>query len=379
MDLPTEPAPAGGWPVLVISEGSGFIDVDFTLLVPPAKPEDCLGAGPDGKRPDGSPVPCYKVDQLYATRAAGLGMAVVRLGKRGVTLDPANPFLVHTDHALHGTGTLSKRVSDLAALVAHLGKDSRLSTQQVYLWGISEGSAVSSLYASANPKRAGGLILVGPVLESIKDLYRFQTVTLQFDQLLAIADADGDRRVSRSEYQSVNLYANPKDWSFSDPVYRDVLQAYARIGRPASFDTFDADHDGVIDRFEMDTRLDEDLWAPLLDAVARGDATAAALYDQDNSVAQLREGFATPSVAPKLFALDVPITVIVGERDLNTPASQLDWFVPAAAAARRTNIETIVVKNELLPDGKTWTGHHYGPVHVDRVISRIQELHWAAP
>jgi hypothetical protein len=31
-----------------------------------------------------------------------------------------------------------------------------------------------------------------------------------------------------------------------------------------------------------------------------------------------------------------------------------------------------------LPDG-TWTGHHYGPIHVDRVISRLQELHWASP
>jgi pimeloyl-ACP methyl ester carboxylesterase len=282
--------------------------------------------------------------------------------------------------ARHGTGTLSKRAADIGALVERFSQDPRFNTTQVYFWGVSEGTAVSTLFASQNASRTGGLILVGPVLESVKDIYRFQTVTVQFDQLLAVADTDGDRRVSKSEYEAANehgtLYANPKDWSFTDPVFRDVLKTYQGLRHPATFDTFDANHDGSIDRVEMDTRLDQDLWAPLLDAVARSDASTAALYDPDNSVAQLSEEFATPSLAPKLFALSIPITVIVGQRDLNTPAAQLDWFVPAAAAAGRNDISTTVIPNELLPDGRTWTGHHYGPRHVDRVIERLGELHW---
>jgi pimeloyl-ACP methyl ester carboxylesterase len=383
LDLPTAPVPQGGWPLIVLLEGSGPIDVDFTSLVPnadktPRNPEDCKGAGPDGVRPDGTSVPCYKNDQLYATRAAALAMAVARVGKRGVTLDAENPFLVHKDMAVHGTGTLTKRVADVGALVRHLAQDPRLDTSRVYLWGVSEGSAVSELFASQNTARVGGLILVGPVLESVKDLYRFQTVTVQFDQLLAVADADGDRRVTKEEYASAQethqLFANPKDWSFTDPVFRDVLATYGRLGRPATFETFDENHDGTIDRFEVDSRLDQDFWQPFVDAVERNDAASAALYDTDNSVAQLRDEFATPSLAPKLFAMDFPITVIVGERDLNTPASQLDWFVPAAAAAGRSNISTTVIENKIVQGYAT--GHHYGPGHVDRVIARLGELHW---
>src|SRR6185295_4765493 len=87
LDMPSGPTPAGGWPLIVMLEGSGTIDVDFTLLVPPTKAEDCVGAGPDGTRADGSHVDCYKIDQLYATQVASLGFAVARLGKRGVTDD----------------------------------------------------------------------------------------------------------------------------------------------------------------------------------------------------------------------------------------------------------------------------------------------------
>jgi pimeloyl-ACP methyl ester carboxylesterase len=374
IDLPTGPVPSGGWPVVLMLEGSGATDVDFTMLVPPTKPEDCVGARPDGTRPDGTSVKCFKVDQLNATRGAALGLVVVRLGKRGVVIDAQNPFLVHTDMTVHGTSTLSNRVSDVAELVTRLASDARFDTSRVYLWGVSEGTAVSSLFASQHPDRVGGLILAGPVLESIKDLYRFQAATVQFDQLLAVADKDGDRRVSKAEYASANLYASPADFSYTDPVFRDVLKTYANLGRPATFETFDTNGDGSIDRVEMDDRLDQDVWLPLLDAVAQGNAERAALFDDSNSVAQLREDFATPSIAPKLFALDCPISIIVGKRDLNTPAAQLDWFVPAAAAAGRTNITTTVIENTFGPLGPT--GHHYGPVHVDKALARMTELHW---
>jgi pimeloyl-ACP methyl ester carboxylesterase len=376
LDLPSGPAPVGGWPLIVMLEGSGAIDVDFTSVVPPTKPEDCVGAGPDGKRPDGSDVPCYKIDQLYATQVASLGMAVARLGKRGVTVDAKNPFVVRKDMAVHGTGTLSKRTADAEVLLKRLARDRRLASERFYFWGISEGTLVSTLFASQHPERVGGLVLVGPVLETTRDVFRFQSVTLQFDQLLAVADADEDRRVSRKEYEGANLFANPRDYSWSDPVFRDVLQTYAHLGRPATFDTFDVDHDGSLDRLELDTVLDRDLWNPLLDAVARGDAATAAEYDSGNSLAQLREQLALPSIAPKLFALDVPIRIVVGERDLNTPASQLDWFLPAAAAASRSNIQAYVVPNEQSSFGAQ--GHHYGPGHVARVIADIRELGWAA-
>lgn len=367
LDVPVAAPPAGGWPLVLVLEGSGAIDVDFTAVVPPTTPDACGGASPDGVKPDGTSVPCYKVDQSLATRIAALGMAVARIGKRGTMVDAQNPFVVHTDMDQHGTSTLTNRVSDVERLVAKLAADQRLSTAKPYLWGISEGTAVSAIYAAANPARVGGLVLVGPVLESVKDLYFHQSVGVQYDQLLGVADRDGDRRISKDEYASANLFANPPDWAYPDPAFRDSLQTYMKIGRPAAFETFDTNADGVIERTELDARLYDDLWRPYVKAVADGDAAALALYD-DNSVAQLREEFAKPSLAPLLFGLEVPISLIVGKSDRNTPASQLDWFMPAARAKGRTNIVSEVVE-----------GHHNGPAHVEAGLARIKALGWPNP
>jgi pimeloyl-ACP methyl ester carboxylesterase len=363
-DLPIAPPPSAGWPVLLVVEGEARADVDGTVVAPPALPDDCRGAGPDGVRSDGTSVACTKVDQALAARIAGLGMAVFRMGARGVTLDPANPFQVHIDPATRGTATLSRRAADVSALAAHLAGDTRFDAAHTYVWGVSEGTAVASVYAAGKPAGFAGAVLIGPVLASPQDLAFHRAVGVQFDQLLAVADADGDRRVSASEYAAANLFADPPGFRAGDPTFRDTLRAYMRLGRTTTFAAFDEDGDGSLARTEVEARLLEDLWLPELAAVAAKDAAKVALFDPDHSLAQLTEDFAAPAPANALLALDVPLTLLVGKDDLRTPASQFDWFVPRAMMAGRMVLVAQVI------DG------HGGKALEDAGVTRLVELGW---
>jgi pimeloyl-ACP methyl ester carboxylesterase len=366
LDVPVAEPPAGGWPLLVILEGAGAIDVDSTTVTAPNKPEDCKDAAPDGALPGGATALCTKADQILATRLAGLGFAVARMGKRGVTVDHDNPFVIHKDLNVMGSGTMSRRVRDTTALLAHFASDGRVDARTAYLWGVAEGTAVAALYASANPTRVAGMILAGPVIDSMKDLSLYANVGVKYDQLLAVADTNGDRRISKDEYEQANVYADPPGFAPGDPTFRDSLLTYQRLGRAVTFATFDGDGDGMIDRTDLESRLMSDLWLPELAAVDQGDSAKAAVLDTDDSLAQLHEAFAMPPLAGALLALDLPITIIVGDHDLVTPAAQLDWFVPRATAAGRTKLVTRIVD-----------GHQYGKAHEDAGVGRIVELGWA--
>ena len=358
------PIGEGKWPVLIMSPGSGPSDVDFIMDRPNVSQEDC-------EKWQGEFIPpskCrWRFYEMTAKNLAQQGIAVIRLGKRGVNLD-ANRNPLPPNMAIHGTSTLSKRVEDLEKLIAYLDNYPELDLSQLYLYGFSEGTVISTLMAKKYPAKIKGLVLVGAVLDYLENIFHFQTVGVQWSQLLAQADLDKNARITRDEF-NVEKLRKPNYLNLGAPSFGERIRNYEMMGINIDFDYFDRNHDGFMDQSELESRLNEDIWLPSLAALKNNDREGFRKYDPDagvNSFEQVKEWYSSGRMADFLLELNIPISIFIGSHDLNTPPSQLDWFIPLVKARNRQEY----IYTELADDA------HNGPNLTAAAARRISVLGW---
>lgn len=359
------PATPGPWPVVIMSLGSGPSDVDLIMNVPGVPPDVCRNHEGEVVAPQ---MMCrWRFWEMTAQTLAKQGIAVVRIGKRGVRLakngNPRPPNMKQ-----HGTGTVSKRVADVEKLVAYLRETQpELNMDGYYLYGASEGSVISTVYATKHPSEVKGMVFIGAVLDGLEEIFHFQAVTIQWTQLLKQADANKDGTIEKKEFDLTALIQS--SGFMGEPIFSHRIKNYLSLGAKISFEYFDQDSDGTLEKDELLKRLDEDLWEPSLKAIKTGDRELFAKVDPDagvNSFEQVKEWFEMEDTGKLLLTLDIPTSIFFGTRDINTPPAQLDWFLPLAKSLGKDRL----FYTELAEDG------HAGPNLTAAAAKRIEALGW---
>jgi pimeloyl-ACP methyl ester carboxylesterase len=363
IDLPDNP---NGAPVLFIQEGSGPADADFSFLIAlsthlPSERCKTFGDVVGGQ--------CrVRFDKYVSQRKiVPRGMAVVRIGKRGVRMDERDqPLPIDVDQ--HKTSTLSNRLGDLEKLVAFIRqKYPQLNTRAIFLWGVSEGSIVSTMYATAHPANVAGMILIGAVLDDLRWINHFQNVDAIWNQLLKVADLDHDGKISHAEFIPENLTKKPDPINWIAPTFAEALDNLKFLKVDPTFDFFDLNKNGFIEESEFREQLEMYYWRPKVSAVDANDLAAFALLPDsvDFSLIQYRQYFSYGRNGDFILQLKMPIAIFIGNRDLNCPAVQFDWFNPLIQQFGKTNITTHIEND-----------YHYGNQLATAAIAKMMALGW---
>lgn len=359
-------------PTVVIVTGSDPIDADLTL------PPEVLPYLPPGVG--------LKAHKLVAEELAAMGFTVVRTGNRGCFVDqPPDLDAFHTN-------TVTNRMLDTVKLIWAIHDFPQVNMGRLYLYGFSEGNMVNTILMSLVPKAKPlinaikGIIMVGPVIEDLQSIVHFQGVEVQYDQLVKVYTAQGvppeafangvaqqffDITVEIEPGVFVPLLALPPTpgWVPPDPYFGERWETYLRAGIPPTFDHFDTDQDGFVQRDELEYSLETELYDPLVSAVLSGDEEGVAIYGEGGgvySLAQYQDWFIRynrPHWRPldRLYKVpqQIPVAILVGENDINTPASQLDLL----DMSKLPNVVTEIVPEE----------HHYGRELINRAYYYLQE------
>jgi pimeloyl-ACP methyl ester carboxylesterase len=346
-------------PTLIILGGAGPLNVDMTLVAPNTPNSSC-------------PKLIWKndcrLDKYLAEELAEAGFAVVRMGRRGTWVDETNPYYVKINWEENASSTISTRMDDFQILLESLEKNPTLSIDQIYLMGVSEGSVISHLIVNKLGSRLKGIVQVGAVLNALSDIHRMQTVDVIYGQLLKVADRNKDARISKNEFIAESILAYPPDHHGFEPTFRDRMSDYKLIGLQPSFDYFDLDKSGTILREELSIRLYQDLYQPLLTTLENNDVKAFnslpafSFKYKYNTFEQFKSWYSVPEIGQELIHTKIPVSLLFGMTDVNTPTSQLDWFLPLLWKAKNPLIRARVLDTE---DG------HYGP---DLIMATVEEF-----
>ena len=257
---------------------------------------------------------------LVAQGFTGQNAAFFSYSTRGVAPGSEPPYYCTIDPDAYQTYLPGNSVRDVAAIVAALRQDPRLSRARVYLLGWSEGTMIAPKAAQIVP--VDGLLLAGYVNGTMRETLDWQqnggssmvTYCLYFD-------TDGDGAVSRAEYEA------------------DPYGVRGALGLDqTAFPDLDVDGDGKLTAADFSLLL-----APtrqtLYAAIDRGDdAWLAQNYPVRLTTAWFRAHDAFPPNRDMLTTLDIPITIFQGEADANVPVQDTREIQAQFAACGKTNL-----------------------------------------
>lgn len=277
----------GPHPTVILVGGSGPQDQDATVQTP------------------------YGTVAVFAPLADALserGFAVVRVNKRHVE----GPDRFDLPAFVKDASTQVFR-DDLEAVLAGVVEHPRVDRGHVFLYGWGEGSVIASAVAAEHPELAG-LVLVGPVGVPWRDTFRgwFTDLTVPYLRRFATDGAlDGEQlgRALHSAASAPTLLTTSMlvvSWSRNDVVARPTPM-------------IDRDRDGRIDlEAELIPRIDD------LVALAFGPLGSLQIY---------AEGRSLPPVAAQVDGIRVPVVVLQGTEDAQTPPANTDAIEAALLAA----------------------------------------------
>lgn len=257
---------------------------------------------------------------LVAQGFTGQNAAFFSYSTRGVAPGSEPPYYCTIDPDAYQTYLPDNSVRDVAAIVAALRQDPRLSRARVYLLGWSEGTMIAPKAAQIVP--VDGLLLAGYVNGTMRETLDWQqnggssmvTYCLYFD-------TDGDGAVSRAEYEA------------------DPYGVRGALGLDqTAFPDLDVDGDGKLTAADFSLLLAPTRQA-LYAAIARGDdAWLAQNYPVRLTTAWFRAHDAFPPNRDMLTTLDIPITIFQGEADANVPVQDTREIQAQFAACGKTNL-----------------------------------------
>lgn len=198
----------------------------------------------------------------------------------------------------------STEAEDVERMVHVLKKDKRFKDCRIILYGMSEGTIIASMVAERKKVKVDALFLHGYANENMYDIIRWQNsgegILIMVN---SIFDKDGDKSVSREEYES------------SDKV----VAAYRKyLFQDLPFDTVDIVKDGRIDIKDIaparlafhDTLMQH--------ITAKDDAWISNHYFRITT-AWCRECFALEANKTRLVRVNIPIHIFHGTTDAHVP------------------------------------------------------------
>ncbi|MDO4262841.1 MAG: alpha/beta hydrolase [Deinococcus sp.] len=277
-------------PAALLIHGSSPADMDFTY------------AGPQGQ----------VVSSIFGDISQALGqggIASLRYNKRYVS----GPGQV--DYArFYGEADLNTFLADAQTALDAMRRNPRIDPDQIYVYGWSEGSTVAAELVRRNPEVAG-LIVQGPVVLDWGELFEAQLTDVQLpylrqvapgglsaENLAAVMAAPGAGLVARN---AVGFALDPSSFTGGAPTLSPAL---------------DRDGNGVIE-------LDREYLPGArqsLDAQLNSPAGFLNIYSPARAL---------PSVTAQALQLKVPVLVLQGTNDANTPAAYLPRLTRALDAA----------------------------------------------
>ena len=244
---------------------------------------------------------------FYDVMAEGFcsqGVAFFSYNRRGVEVGDTAPRFDRIDSTKYAKYSPSTEAEDVERMVHVLKKDKRFKDCRIILYGMSEGTIIASMVAERKKVKVDALFLHGYANENMYDIIRWQNsgegVLIMVN---SIFDKDGDKSVSREEYES------------SDKV----VAAYRKyLFQDLPFDTVDIVKDGRIDIKDIaparlafhDTLMQH--------ITAKDDAWISNHYFRITT-AWCRECFALEANKTRLVRVNIPIHIFHGTTDAHVP------------------------------------------------------------
>jgi hypothetical protein len=155
-------------------------------------------------------------------------VALFSYNRRGCETGDTPPLFIKVDSAKYAKYTPFKEAEDVETMISFLRKDQRFAECKIFLYGLSEGTIIASLVAD----HVDALLLHGYAHENMYDIIRWQDEGHGIMRIAnSIFDKNGDKGISREEYEAEEELIRSKTYLFHD----------------LSFDSLDVVKNGFID------------------------------------------------------------------------------------------------------------------------------------
>ncbi|WP_216329649.1 alpha/beta hydrolase family protein [Deinococcus aestuarii] len=243
---------------------------------------------------------------IFKDLASGLatrGIATLRYNKHyvsGPRQVDAQKFYTQAD--------LGMFLRDAETALQAMEQNPRVDPRRVFVYGWSEGSTVAAALAARHPELAG-LILQGPVVLPWRQLFEAQFNEVQLPHLRSVVgDALTNDNLPQVLAGKGGLVAKSVGAYFADPVQ-------AQQGKFVVNSALDANRNG---RLEVDAEIVPGFRA-VLDSAFRPQGFFS-IYSPNRAL---------PTVTAQVQQLKLPVLVLQGRNDANTPVSHLETLETA--------------------------------------------------
>lgn len=276
------------FPAVILIHGSTPADMDFTVM------------GPDGQ-------PKSSIFKDIAHALAGQGIATLRYNKHYVN------GLNQVDYQrFYAKADLPLFLKDAEIALKAAESNPRIDSQRIYIYGWSEGGVVAAALVSMHPE-VRGLILQGPVSLPFRETFEEQFKQVQLPYLRSIAgDALKNEDFAKLVSGKGGMVAKSGGFYFTDPratqENNSVISAFLDTNKNGQLE-IDSE---VIPGFKL-----------VMDFA----------FSPQGFYSIYAPGKALPTVTEQAPKLKLPILVLQGRNDANTPISGLDALKTALKSA----------------------------------------------
>jgi len=295
-------------------------------------------------------------NDFYATYFQEHGIAFFSYSTRGVSIGGSFPYFHTIDESQFLTNLPSNHVMDIYNMINEIqALDVRLEDSLVILWGHSEGTVISTMFAERFPHMVDALILQSLYVDNMYDILWWRlTGGPTMVTLRHYFDADGDGRISREEFYAVDedireslmgINATERDGRLfidGNQFNIDLNRFYLLFdGEITLFGLYDINNDGYIDR--------DDFYIHHEVQMSRN-AFFMAIEDRNNTWLAYRtprvtaewflEHFDLPSNMQRIQELNLPIYIFHGT--LDTSACVYSVIALQETLAERNNTNVII-------------------------------------
>jgi pimeloyl-ACP methyl ester carboxylesterase len=270
----------------------------------------------------------------FGDEFAKSGAAFLMYSQRGIHANDTPPLFYDINAGEYQTYLPLNTVEDIAYMIDAAKQDERLKNCKVYLWGMSEGTLVASLFAEKYPDKVDALFLMGYMNENMGDVLAWQLSGKSFVYLFKeYFETDDAGRISKEAFESGQ---------------KEAIVTGFGLGEDA-FQVIDTDQDGYIEEDEMIA-----LGKSLIGFNVEDFFAAAERKDDDwllngEHGQKMTSGFLSQHLGLRpnkeiLPELDLPIFIFQGTLDMNTDVQGVYDIEQRFRELGKTNLETHVYK-----------------------------------
>lgn len=267
-------------------------------------------------------------DEL-ATGFCDAGTAFFTYNRRGCEDGETPPFYVEVDSVKYANYTPLQEAEDVEVMISSLRKDQRFAQCKVLLYGMSEGTIIASLVADRNVVEVDALLLHGYAHESMYDIILWQNkghgVMVMAN---AIFDKDGDKAISKEEYESED---------------EQVVPYKAYLFQNVPFESLDVAKNGFIDIDDI-AKMRMPFHEELMKRVTNDDWLWIRTNYFNITPQWFKSHFELEANKTRLLRLNIPIHVFHGTEDANVPVESVYDLEERFNVCNKTNLTIHVLE-----------------------------------